>query len=299
MPDITGPPVTLDGTAIQGALITVINHDTGAVLGEATTDIAGNWAVTVDGGQTVHVLAEYEDANGALYQEHSKPFVVAETSVPTYIQNKGVLWIKMSEGSGTTAANSLSTYDATITGATWSSGTWVDGWALEFDGTDDYAQVADHPAINMGTGNFSVAATLSNRETTGTSADAIVMKYQVGGTTTATYGLLMTNPSTDTLMFRTRDSASVEAEPTATLANYPARVVGVRDGDTSHLYVNDTLASSVTLAVGSTDNTNALSIGQHATQDAFNGFIDDVLVCNQALTAAEVTEDYNRQPWSP
>lgn len=72
---VTGPAVTLDGTVVQGAEIAAIDNATGEVLGEAVTDVNGDWSIEVPAGTTVHVLAEYEDANGNLYQEHSKPFV--------------------------------------------------------------------------------------------------------------------------------------------------------------------------------------------------------------------------------
>ena len=298
MPDVTGPPVTLDGTAVQGAAITVINHDTGAVLGETTTDTSGNWAITVSGGQTVHVLAEYEDADGNLYQEHSKPFVVVESSIPTYIQNKGVFWIKMGEGSGTTAFDELATHDAAITGAVWTSGTWVDGWALDFDGVDDSASITHDAPLNMGTGNFSVAATIGSNRATTTSSRGIAVKYRIGGTVTPHYGMYLRDPSTNQLRFRARDSGSVQAIPTATVGSYPARAVAVRNGDTFSLYINNTLAASETAAVGSTDNTDAFNIGRYWTTESHDGLIDDVLLCNQALTEAEITEDYNRQPWT-
>lgn len=72
---VTGPSVTLDGSAVQGAVITIIDNDTGEHLGQDTTDSNGDWAIDVPSGSSVHCMAEYEDADGNLYRDYSKPFV--------------------------------------------------------------------------------------------------------------------------------------------------------------------------------------------------------------------------------
>lgn len=135
MPDVTGPPVTLDGSPIAGAEITVINNDTGAVLGTTTTDAAGNWAITVDGDQTVHALAKYEDSSGTLYQEHSKPFVVVESTGPVGTEAN---WWPIDEGSGTTLFDNAGALNSqSWVGATWQTGDGNGGYHLSFDGVDD------------------------------------------------------------------------------------------------------------------------------------------------------------------
>ena len=72
---VTGPSVTLDGSAIQGAVITIIESDTGDHLGTDTTDTNGDWAIDVPQGSAVHCMCEYEDADGNRYRDYSKPFI--------------------------------------------------------------------------------------------------------------------------------------------------------------------------------------------------------------------------------
>ena len=68
--------VTLDGSALQGAKVTVINDTQGTIQGVTTTDAAGGYSVDCPTGDTVHVLIKYDDGAGTMYQDSSKPFIV-------------------------------------------------------------------------------------------------------------------------------------------------------------------------------------------------------------------------------
>lgn len=77
MATVTGPAVTLDGTAVEGATVSLINNETGEPLAKTTTDASGNWSLTVADGLTVHARVRYMDSTGELHRTYSKPFVVA------------------------------------------------------------------------------------------------------------------------------------------------------------------------------------------------------------------------------
>lgn len=69
--------VTLDGTALGGAKITVINDTQNTVQGVATTAADGSYAVECPVGDAVHVLMEYDDGS-TKYNDKSKPFIVTQ-----------------------------------------------------------------------------------------------------------------------------------------------------------------------------------------------------------------------------
>jgi len=71
-------------------------------------------------------------------------------------------------------------------------------------------------------------------------------------------------------------------------------VVVTWDGTTANGYLNGQFVT--TLAVGTASNqTNTFTIGATASgaQDPFEGKISQTLVYNRALTASEVTQNYN------
>lgn len=73
--------VTLSGTCeqggstVQGATVFAVNVNDGSLLGTTTSDASGNWEITVANNQTVHVVAQYEDADGNQYNEHGMPYI--------------------------------------------------------------------------------------------------------------------------------------------------------------------------------------------------------------------------------
>ena len=315
MPDITGPPVTLDGTAIQGAQITVINNDTGAVLGETTTDAAGNWTITVSGGQTVHVLAEYEDANGALYRDQSRPFMVIE-STSTLPQPVGTpfVWYPMDEGTGTTVADNASTHDATMQGdASWVSGTWIGDAAVD-GGTagvgGGWVQTTPFGTYGSQTGG-ELAICLTAQIPAGDDS------YLVGWSNTGDNMQLLLGPNDflgplGNIGFALRATAGGREgvyTDTAWDDGVKHRIVINKTGPS---VVNDvgiwvdntqqTLSASHTggfdtTAVADFDVSGGI-LSQESGGANSAGTADDVVFYTRSLTATEIADDYARQPWS-
>jgi hypothetical protein len=67
--------VILGGSGVQGAILTVINDSDGTVEATTTTDSNGDYSVSVPQNEVYHVLVEYDDGQGNLYNETSKPFI--------------------------------------------------------------------------------------------------------------------------------------------------------------------------------------------------------------------------------
>lgn len=62
------------GTGVSGAKVTVLDDTSDEVLTTTTTDADGNWSATVPDTR-LHVVAQYQDDSGAVYNTTSYPFV--------------------------------------------------------------------------------------------------------------------------------------------------------------------------------------------------------------------------------
>lgn len=295
MPDVTGPAVTLDGTAIEGAQIAVINNDTGAVLGETTTDVDGNWAITVSGGQTVHVLAEYDDGAGNLYQEHSKPFVAVESTEPAFWSN-ALHRYNHDEGSGSTvtdtgAAGTLS--DGTITGSVWDSTvSQYQGVSLSHDGTDDYVTATRQDTMDGFTTGMSAVCWVRPRDVTARQTLARVHSSWDFRIDSGQWHIYMWDESTGNYT-RWVFNSPAPATDTWYRAGFRwtsgAHPVVFVDGAT---YTHDATGGAGVAVDTVSTSTNNLEMP--ADTNYYNGYLDGpLMIWDYALTDQEVQDDYN------
>lgn len=70
-------------------------------------------------------------------------------------------------------------------------------------------------------------------------------------------------------------------------------IVFTKSSTTGTIYVNGTSIGNGTLASTIKDGTDNFRIGKLATADYFDGMIDEVFICNRALSSTEVTALYN------
>ncbi len=201
---------------------------------------------------------------------------------------KGV-WL-MSEGSGTTTADSSGNGNTgTITGAIWTTAGKF-GNALSFDGVDDLVEVLDSPSIKIGdaitlgawvkpagyTYGFVVGKGDHNYWIQSTPADVKKWRYGVRDPA-GTYYWRDAVASMDTTAFQyivmTFDPTLPEAERIKFFFN--GAFDSQRSGPTSILMSIDSLYFS-----------------KHPTA-FFNGVIDEVMVYNRALSSSEIAAMYN------
>lgn len=77
MASITGT-VTIDGTAVEGAVLVGINDTQGIIEDVTTSDTSGGYTLQLTDGDVAHILMQYEDpATGEQHNSESKPFIAA------------------------------------------------------------------------------------------------------------------------------------------------------------------------------------------------------------------------------
>jgi hypothetical protein len=162
--------------------------------------------------------------------------------------------------------------------------------ALDFDGTDDYLDIADNAVLNITT-NITVAGWIKLDI-----LDTYQKVYSSGTQSNAwEFGISNTNEITFTELF-IADNLS----DTSLSADLWYHVAFVKSGDSGAniaFYLNG--VADGTASVGSVSTpSGSKKIGRRGdiSSDYINGRIDEVRVYNRALSAAEITALYNYRP---
>jgi hypothetical protein len=210
-------------------------------------------------------------------------------------------WWKLDDGAGTSATDSSGNAITLTTqnSPTWTTGGKING-ALKFDGSTQYADIADPPALRIG-GSFTLSAwvNFAALPTSGLYAN-LIDKEATGGTnyqltvdnnfTTAGLGWILNYNSTGCC-----DNRVVKyTTPINTATWY--HVVAVYDSvaQTESLYVNGAFGASASVAgFPPESNGGPFNIGVQHNGGFWGGYLnatlDDVRVYNRALSASEVS----------
>ena len=217
---------------------------------------------------------------------------------------------KMSAGSGSTLTDSAGSADATLNGPSWtSSADYVDGWAIDGDGVDDYCQA---PGMNdFGSemdSNFSWAVTIQTTEEsedqricTTLGSDGTRLDLQINPQGFDHGGVRFKLDDTDA------NTIGIDIDGNVNDGNLH-RIVGTKGGnagDDFNIYVDNSL--------GSVNNTNNEGFNNTTDFDRdftfmarndgsinteFPALMDNFIIWPVELTAEQVTIDYNNQPWT-
>lgn len=222
-----------------------------------------------------------------------------------YNQGKSVAYWKFDECQGSTLYDSSGGgYNGTWNGA--SSGTqtsvgscntsstaWGNGAtgkfssSLNFDGTNDYVEVANAAALNYVSRPFSISVWLNKGSSFGSTFARVVDKISAG--TGNGYGIDMHDTT-----IRILGSTSVGFTYSTSSSTWYHLVATYDGSSTGTLYINGNLVSSGSYAAANA-YTGTLRIG--AASDAtspFTGKIDEVQIFPYALTARQVKTIYNQ-----
>lgn len=212
-----------------------------------------------------------------------------------------------SSGNGNTGTITIgATGSQTTAGICTTSGAWYNGLsgkmnsALNFDGTDDYVQVADSNSLDMNNG-VTLSAWIYYGETPSSSIRTIFAKEGTWSGTSDNYQLDVRESGKIEFAYRGSDSSGNEWKTTKPViaASTWYHVVLTYDGTNNPtIYVNG-VAQAASYASGGnktlTGNAQPLYIGALVGPSNYLiGKIDDAKVYNYALTAQQVKLDYNQ-----
>ena len=189
-------------------------------------------------------------------------------------------------GSGTTTTNIINGASGTLTnGVAYVSN---NGGAFDFDGTDDFILFPDDTNLNLQT--------------------LTMESWCYPNTTTSQYGFLFEKGLVNTqyanffeatnFIFRTMglSTASLNVSGSLMSANAWNHIVCTYGSGTKRIYLNGVQIAQATGLTGTIPtNTNGPRIGAHSSGYYLDGEIAVSRVYNKALTAAEITQNYNAQ----
>ena len=162
-----------------------------------------------------------------------------------------VLHMPMDDGSGSAIATDVSGngHDGTLVNmdpdTDWVSGRA--GLALDFDGTNDYVSIPDDPALDFGTGDFSVALWVFKHSPTANYDNSYgVSKWSTGATPGINEWCLLVGSGyatgdTPAFIVEIGSTRYWVVDPQEITLNEWHHVVGVREGQTTSLYVDGVL----------------------------------------------------------
>lgn len=171
--------------------------------------------------------------------------------------------------------------------------------ALSFDGVDDYIRVPDNDVINLRGGSFTLSAWVKT-----TSQSPLMILEKNGAPTPGfkNYGIYM-NASSFRFFARCDNPSGQDMGSTVPVndGNWHY-VVAVRDGitDKRYVYIDGVLSAQATdTQCDDFSSTAPLYIGARLASlpspgILFNGSMDDVKIYSRALTAAEITAEYQQ-----
>lgn len=190
---------------------------------------------------------------------------------------------------GTNATDGAGSNDGTAYGSPTTGVSGKDGDAWELDGADDRVQVADDPSLDSA--DFTVSAWIKTSDLSSSSQSTLVNK--ANWSTKGGYSILDDGQYNDVVKFRVMGSGNYYdiTMPRSDVndGNWH-HVVGVKDGDTTRLYLDGTQKDTTT---GTAFDASASDLAIGANPGGGNelqGDLDDVRFYDQALSGSEVDD---------
>ena len=196
-----------------------------------------------------------------------------------------VAWWNFNEGSG------LIAYDVSgnaNNGTLANSPTWVggiNGWALNFGGSEASVSIPNSSLFDFGTGDFSFSSWVKPSSVTTLNTIAEIGLYTAG---------ILIRPNGGYLQVYIQSTGYTSQFPFSMVAGNWYHVIVLRDNSSLKVFIN-TIQSGTSPT--STDNIAVNSVGyigrsSHTTAQNFLGIIDDVRIYNRALSVAEIEQLY-------
>ena len=179
-------------------------------------------------------------------------------------------------------------------------------YALNFDGNNDYVNIADNPSLDFGSGTSFSISFWSNPSTWDQDGKYILDKTNGSGVgySISIEKILEANLR---LKFWIKDPSVVNVYTADNALNglenawHQFEITCDRSGNAQWYIDGSTSGSAVSISgVGDIDNNSTLTIGSEGTPSLyFDGKIDEVRIWNVVRTAAEIKASYNRSLSDP
>lgn len=257
--------------------------------------------VTTDNGGS-NLKAEtifYYDNNNATYNTPPTKGLVTRVERRNAPSSAGlVAYLPLDEGNGNTTADlSLNGHTGTLTNSPlWTTGKY--GNALQFDGVNDYVEVAQPSAFAFGNGNFTISMWFKRASTNRVdNLIAIWTPSQNKANCEIYFGDPTSNNQLKTRLTTNNGSWRVWSSGTAITDSNWHQITFIYTSNYTYRFFIDGNLTSTTYDPGYSLDPAAqyVRIGGRGPEDysgSFNGSIDEVKVWNRALTTAEVQNSY-------
>ena len=179
-------------------------------------------------------------------------------------------------------------------------------YALNFDGNNDYVNIADNPSLDFGSGTSFSISFWSNPSTWDQDGKYILDKTNGSG---VGYSISIENflGANLRLKFWIKDPSVVNVYTADNALNglenawHQFEITCDRSGNAQWYIDGSTSGSAVSISgVGDIDNNSTLTIGSEGTPSLyFDGKIDEVRIWNDLRTPAEIKANYNRSLSDP
>jgi parallel beta-helix repeat protein len=173
----------------------------------------------------------------------------------------------------------------------WANG--ISGYALDFDGTDDYVSVPNSSTINLNSNTMTLEAWIHPRNnpdfTRVVSKGGAIYQYALA------YGYAAGGTS-GKLRFYINNGSTVKQAVTTTDITEQRwyHIVGTYDGSFIRIYVDGIEENNADMTGNIAGSAANLGIGSEGDGGLpFNGTIDEVSIWSRALNASEISEHYN------
>lgn len=199
-------------------------------------------------------------------------------------------WWSLDEGAGTAAGDSS---PSRLNGVLRNDPVWVPGkrrGALNFDGRDDYVEIAKDPRLYLH-GPFTVAAWVNVGTLPKSEFGMYVFSDYTAEGSRSTFALRILPSGVAQFFWQTEDMNVSHAGSSTRLApGMWVHLAGVWDGTTRTIYVNGAAEGTNATPLPRPDQRGAVSIGRPGSFNGlyFSGRIDDVRIYNRALSTVEV-----------
>lgn len=172
-----------------------------------------------------------------------------------------------------------------------------EGGIITFDGTNDYAEIADATSLNFGTGGFTILMWVGGIPSYPGSSKTIIRKGSRFDGNVAGWSIVWAGSPQDLYFIISSSTARLEGRtsPNGGLNGWSGyKLIGAQRSGTSWNQINNTTVTTLGTFSGDVNNTSPITISYNSQYATYlNQQVGMTLIYNRALSSAEITQVYN------